>query len=150
MNTTDPTNATEPPAVGARAERPVGRPTPKRAAFEQWAERHWGSQAYRHTSATSGEWDAFQAGAEAGSNEFLALLRPYIKTADQVWRETCELAREHGLTSLPISETQAAALDQFNALRALVEQACTNAEHDSKTHNVEAKWAPATGVDAAS
>ncbi len=32
-----------------------------RAAFEAWAAKAWGREAYRHTSATSGEWDAWQA-----------------------------------------------------------------------------------------
>ena len=33
---------------------------PERAAFERWAAQRWGAEAYRHTSATSGEWDAWQ------------------------------------------------------------------------------------------
>ena len=35
--------------------------TPERAAFEAWAAKRWGREAYRHTSDTSGEWDAWQA-----------------------------------------------------------------------------------------
>lgn len=38
---------------------------PERAAFERWAAQRWGAEAYRHTSGTSGEWDAWQAGVEA-------------------------------------------------------------------------------------
>lgn len=34
---------------------------PDRAAFEAWAAEKWGNQAYRHTSDTSGEWEAWQA-----------------------------------------------------------------------------------------
>ena len=30
--------------------------------FEQWAKVAWGRDAWRHTSPTSGEWDAWQAG----------------------------------------------------------------------------------------
>jgi len=30
--------------------------------FEQWAKVVWGRDAWRHTSPTSGEWDAWQAG----------------------------------------------------------------------------------------
>lgn len=35
----------------------------ERAAFEAWAAQRWGTEAYRHTSATSGEWDAWRAAA---------------------------------------------------------------------------------------
>lgn len=38
---------------------------PERAAFERWAAQRWGAEAYRHTSATSGEWDAWQAAVAA-------------------------------------------------------------------------------------
>jgi hypothetical protein len=34
----------------------------ERAAFEAWADKHWGNSAHLHKSATSGEWDAWQAG----------------------------------------------------------------------------------------
>jgi hypothetical protein len=34
----------------------------ERTAFEAWADKHWGNSAYLHKSATSGEWDAWQAG----------------------------------------------------------------------------------------
>jgi len=34
----------------------------ERAAFEAWANKHWGNSAYLHKSATCGEWDAWQAG----------------------------------------------------------------------------------------
>ena len=37
-----------------------------RETFEQWAAKQWGSDAWRHTSATSGEWEAFQAGCDMG------------------------------------------------------------------------------------
>ena len=37
----------------------------ERAAFEAWADKHWGSNAYLHKSATSGEWVAWQAGRVA-------------------------------------------------------------------------------------
>ena len=37
------------------------RPTPERAAFEAWAKKQYGHEAHRHTSATCGEWDAWQA-----------------------------------------------------------------------------------------
>lgn len=40
---------------------------PGRAAFEDWAAHRWGAEAYRHTSATCGEWDAWQAGATNAS-----------------------------------------------------------------------------------
>ncbi|HET8905461.1 MAG TPA: hypothetical protein VFN11_00710 [Ktedonobacterales bacterium] len=33
----------------------------EREAFEMWAKNRWGVHAWRHTSATSGEWEAWQA-----------------------------------------------------------------------------------------
>jgi hypothetical protein len=52
------------PAVAGQVDRHV-RPDPERAAFEAWAAKRWGREAHRHTSATSGEWEAWQAGAAA-------------------------------------------------------------------------------------
>lgn len=49
------------PAVGAQVDRGVRALDPERAAFEAWAFKRWGAEAYRHTSATSGEWEAWQA-----------------------------------------------------------------------------------------
>jgi len=39
----------------------LGLNATERAAFEAWASKKWGSEAYRHTSETSGEWEAWQA-----------------------------------------------------------------------------------------
>ncbi len=54
------TDADNRPAVVGQVERPV-RPDPERAAFEAWAAKRWGREAHRHTSATSGEWEAWKA-----------------------------------------------------------------------------------------
>ena len=48
-------------AVGARVDRGVRALDPEREAFEAWCHKRWGADAYRHTSATCGEWDAWQA-----------------------------------------------------------------------------------------
>jgi hypothetical protein len=60
-------------AVAGQVE-PSVRPDPERAAFERWAAQRWGAEAYRHTSATSGEWDAWQAGRESARARFLDAL----------------------------------------------------------------------------
>lgn len=47
--------------VAGPVERPVRALDPEREEFEAWCHRRWGADAYRHTSATCGEWDAWQA-----------------------------------------------------------------------------------------
>ena len=39
--------------------------TDSRKEFEQWAQQRWGSEAYRHVSDTSGEWDAWRSSRSA-------------------------------------------------------------------------------------
>lgn len=49
-------------AAQAAAE-PVANPNdPQWMAFVSWAQKRWGSETWRHTSNTCGEWDAWQAG----------------------------------------------------------------------------------------
>ncbi len=57
---------------------------PERAAFERWAAQRWGAQAYRHTSATSGEWDAWQAGRESARARFRDALWETYKMIDPI------------------------------------------------------------------
>ena len=38
---------------------------PQWMAFVSWAQKQWGQEAWRHTSNTCGEWDAWQAGRMA-------------------------------------------------------------------------------------
>lgn len=47
--------------VEVRSSTELERRHPERAAFEAWAAKQWGAEAYRHTSATSGEWEAWKA-----------------------------------------------------------------------------------------
>ncbi len=49
------------PADEGRLDQRVRAHDPERAAFEAWAAKRWGTDAYRHTSATSGEWEAWRA-----------------------------------------------------------------------------------------
>ena len=49
------------PAVGSPVGRMVRAHDPDRAAFERWCHDKYGAEAYRHTSACCGEWDAWQA-----------------------------------------------------------------------------------------
>ena len=44
----------------------------ERAAFEAWADKHWGTSAYLHKSRTCGEWAAWQA--RAALEEFAELI----------------------------------------------------------------------------
>lgn len=69
-------------AVGSQVERVVGRLGPERAAFEAWAAQRWGSQACRHTSATSGEWDAWVAGMTANEAQWERAMRLAWKMVD--------------------------------------------------------------------
>lgn len=48
-------------AVGSQLVRGVRALDPERTAFEAWCHKRWGAAAYRHTSDTCGEWDAWQA-----------------------------------------------------------------------------------------
>ena len=61
MSAPELTNAPERPAVEGPVERRVRALDPERAAFEAWAAKRWGPDAFRHTSATSGEWEAWRA-----------------------------------------------------------------------------------------
>lgn len=45
------------------AAEPMANPNdPQWMAFMSWAQKRWGSETWRHTSNTCGEWDAWQAG----------------------------------------------------------------------------------------
>ena len=45
------------------AAEPMTNPNdPQWMAFMSWAQKRWGSETWRHTSNTCGEWDAWQAG----------------------------------------------------------------------------------------
>ena len=48
-----------------------------------------------------------------------AALADYFKAADASWRETCERAAKQGIASMEIGPANAAALEQFQALRAM-------------------------------
>ena len=48
-----------------------------------------------------------------------AALADYFKAADASWRETCERAAKQGIASMEIGPANAAALEQFRALRAM-------------------------------
>ena len=64
MSTTDDTNATR---RGSGSNDLLGPDSEARemAAFVAWAVKKYGQHAYRHTSATSGEWAAWQAATTA-------------------------------------------------------------------------------------
>jgi hypothetical protein len=80
---TDMNDADSRPAVVGQVE-PSVRPDPERAAFERWAAQRWGAEAYRHTSATSGEWDAWQAGRESARARFRDALWETYKMIDPI------------------------------------------------------------------
>jgi hypothetical protein len=60
------------------------------AAFVAWAVKQYGRHAYRHTSATSGEWAAWQAGRAAlpaplSEGALMGVYIEFDRHADKTW-----------------------------------------------------------------
>lgn len=67
---------------GSRSSEGLG----VRKAFERWCADTYGSQAYRHTSATSGEWEAWQASAVRERARLLDKARGVQAFLESCWR----------------------------------------------------------------
>lgn len=72
------------PAVLGPVESSVGRLDRERADFEAWATKQWGKDAWRHMSGTSGEWEAYRAGAAASEAQWERALRLAWNMVDQL------------------------------------------------------------------
>ena len=73
-------------AAQAAAE-PVANPNdPQWMAFVSWAQKRWGSETWRHTSNTCGEWDAWQAGRLAERAAIAAPPQQAAPVAPAGWR----------------------------------------------------------------
>lgn len=68
----------------------------ERAKFEAWCDKHWGSLADRHKSATSGEWDAWQAGCAQQHRVGIAWVKEELKKLSElIEAQEREHLREH-------------------------------------------------------
>jgi hypothetical protein len=65
------------------------------AAFVAWAVKKYRQHAYRHTSATSGEWAAWQAAVAAERENYTTLLHAYHQACVDAANRANEIDRLH-------------------------------------------------------